>query len=157
MDSYQNRLTSPFDLCAHARASTLIHELTHLKLETEDIAYLDSMRPFTDLINAAKPGAQILKTTLEDLQRTALSTMTPATMLFKTWDDYSAQWEDYGPDTATAHVRQKVLNTTGTKDLKDARDVFMSNADKRIDTILANADSVTYLITHLGRVLDPGA
>ncbi|NMX56581.1 dermonecrotic toxin domain-containing protein [Pseudomonas sp. WS 5146] len=157
MDSYQNRLNSPFDLCAHARASTLIHELTHLKLETEDIAYLDSMRPFTDLINAAKPGAQILKTTLEDLQRTALSTMTPATMLFKTWDDYSAQWEDYGPDTATAHVRQKVLNTTGTKDLKDARDVFMSNADKRIDTILANADSVTYLITHLGRVLDPGA
>ncbi|KQM50905.1 hypothetical protein ASE80_08180 [Pseudomonas sp. Leaf15] len=157
MDSYQNRLNSPFDTSAHARASVLIHELTHLKLDTEDIAYLDAMRPFTDLINAAKPGAQILKTTLEDLQSTALSTLTPATMLFKTWDDYSARWEDYGPDTATAHVRQKVLNATGTKDLKDARDVFMSNADKRIDTILANADSVTYLITHLGRVLDTGA
>ncbi|PIB42958.1 hypothetical protein AOA59_19045 [Pseudomonas sp. 2822-15] len=157
MDNYQNRLNSPFDISAHARASTLIHELTHLKLDTEDIAYLDSMRPFHDLINAAKPGARILKTTLEDLQSTALSTLTPATMLFKTWDDYSAQWEDYGPDTATAHVRQKVLKTTGTKDLKDARDVFMSNADKRIDTILANADSVTYLITQLGRVLDTGA
>ena len=157
MDSYQNRLNSPFDISAHARASVLIHELTHLKLNTEDIAYLDAMRPFTDLINAAKPGAQILKTTLEDLQRTALSTMTPATMLFKTWDDYSAQWEDYGPDTATAHVKQKVLGTTGTKDLRDARDTFMRNTDKRIDTILANADSVTYLITHLGRVLDAGA
>ncbi|WP_438866770.1 dermonecrotic toxin domain-containing protein [Pseudomonas sp. L1(2025)] len=157
MDNYQNRLNSPFDLSAHARASVLIHELTHLKLDTEDIAYLDAMRPFPDLINAAKPGAKLLKTTLEDLRSTALSTLTPATMLFKTWDDFSAEWEDYGPDTATTHVKQKVLSTTGTKDLRDARDVFMSNPDKRIDTILANADSVTYLITHLGRLLETGA
>lgn len=33
----------------------------------------------------------------------------------------------------------------------------MSDANKRIDTILANADSVTYLISQLGRELDAGA
>jgi len=33
----------------------------------------------------------------------------------------------------------------------------MSNEDKRMDIILANADSVTYLITQLRRELDEGA
>lgn len=33
----------------------------------------------------------------------------------------------------------------------------MSDVDKRIDTILANADSLTYLIAQLGRELDTGA
>lgn len=157
MDVYQNRLKSPFDLSAHARASILIHEITHLKFKTEDIAYLDSMRPFPDLINTARPGAQALKTTLDDLRSTALSTLTPATMLFKTWDDFSGSWEDYGTGTDTQHIRRKVLGLTGAKNLNDARQVFMSNPDKRIDTILANADSVTFLITHLGRELDTGA
>lgn len=86
-----------------------------------------------------------------------MSTLTPATMLFKTWDDLTASWEDYGHDTDTHHVKRKVLSTTGANNLDDARQVFMSNPDKRIDTILANADSVTYLITQLGRVLEPGA
>jgi hypothetical protein len=157
MDEYQNRLNSPFDISAHARASTLIHELTHLRLRTEDIAYMDTMRPFPDLINPAQPGAQLMKTTLEDLRKTALSTLTPATMLFKTWDDLSATWEDYGADSGTHCIKQKVLSATGAKDLDHARQVFMSDPDKRIDTILANADSVTYLITHLGRLLDAGA
>lgn len=157
MDDYQNRLTTPFDISAHARGSVLIHELTHLKFRTEDIAYLDSMRPFSDLIDANKPGAQLMKTTLEDLHKTALSMLTPATMLFKTWDDLESKWADFGAETATYHVKQKVLNTTGAKDLDNARQIFMNDPDKRIDTILANADSVTYLITHLGRLLDPGA
>ena len=86
-----------------------------------------------------------------------MSTLTPATMLFKTWDDLTASWEDYGHDTDTHHVKRKVLSITGANNLDDARQVFMSNPDKRIDTILANADSVTYLITQLGRVLEPGA
>ncbi|MFT0475931.1 dermonecrotic toxin domain-containing protein [Pseudomonas antarctica] len=157
LDIYQNRLNAPFDLSAHARASVLIHELTHLKPGTEDIAYLDTMRPFPDLIDAAKPGAQLMRTTSEDVHRTSLSTLTPATKLFKAWDDLSATWEDYGPDTSTANAKRKVLRTTGAMDLDAARQLFMSDADKRIDTILANADSATYLITQLGRVLDPGA
>jgi hypothetical protein len=43
------------------------------------------------------------------------------------------------------------------KTLDDARQIFMSNEDKRMDIILANADSVTYLITQLRRELDEGA
>ncbi|WP_300627958.1 DUF6543 domain-containing protein [Pseudomonas sp.] len=157
MDMYQNCLISPFDISAHARASTIIHEVTHLKLDTEDIAYLHTMCPFPELIDPSKPGAQALKTTLEDLHSTALSTLTPASMLFKTWDKVTLTWKDYSSKTSTSSLKQKILTVTGARDLNDARQIFMSSPDKRIDTILSNADSVTYLITHLGRVLDPGA
>lgn len=157
MDIYQNRLTTPFSLSAHARASTLIHELTHLRSETEDIAYLDSMRPFHDLIDVNVHGARVLKTDLTALRNTALSTLTPADMLFRTWDAYSDKWEDLGGDSQTRPVRDRILKITGAKTLEDARRIFMSNDDKRIDIILANADSVTYLLTQLGRELDQGA
>ncbi|AZE99876.1 hypothetical protein C4J95_2414 [Pseudomonas orientalis] len=157
LTEYANLLNAPFDMFAHARASTLIHELTHLRFKTEDIAYLRSMEPFRDLIDTAKPGAQALRTRQDDLQTTALSTLTPASMLFKTWDDISDTWEDYGVFTTTHYLKRKVLGITGAKTLNEARQIFMSNIDKRIDVILTNADSVTYLITHLGRMLDVGA
>ncbi|UEH10811.1 dermonecrotic toxin domain-containing protein [Pseudomonas sp. HN8-3] len=154
---YATILSEPFDMFAHARASTLIHELTHLRFKTEDIAYLRSLEPFRDLIDTAKPGAQAVKTRQDDLQTSGLSTLTPATMLFKAWDDISNTWEDYGFFTATSFLKRRVLNITGAKTLNEAREVFMSNVDKRIDVILSNADSVSYLITHLGRMLDEGA
>ncbi len=157
LDVYQNRLNAPFDIAAHARAATLIHEITHITCDTEDLAYLDSMRPFPDLINVNIKGATQLKTTLTDLRETALSTLTPASTLFRTWDEFSQTWEDFGKSTSSTSLKDKVLSATGTKTLQDARSVFMSNVDKRIDTILANADSITYLITHLGRTLDAGA
>ncbi|MEG8236050.1 dermonecrotic toxin domain-containing protein [Pseudomonas orientalis] len=157
MTEYANILNAPFDMFAHARASTMIHELTHLRFKTVDIAYLRSMEPFRDLIDTAKPGAQAVRTRQNDLQTTALSTLTPASMLFKTWDDISNTWEDYGVFTATHYLKRKVLKITGAKTLNEARQIFMSNVDKRIDVILSNADSVTYLITHLGRMLDVGA
>ncbi|MBP1124288.1 MULTISPECIES: dermonecrotic toxin domain-containing protein [Pseudomonas] len=157
LDVYQNRLNAPFDIAAHARAATLIHEITHITCDTEDLAYLDSMRPFPDLINVNIKGATQLKTTLTDLRETALSTLTPASTLFRTWDEFSQTWEDFGKSTSSTSLKDKVLSITGTKTLQDARSVFMSNVDKRIDTILANADSITYLITHLGRTLDAGA
>ena len=157
LTEYANKLSAPFDLWAHARASTLIHELTHLKFKTADIAYLRAMEPFRDLINVAMPGAQTLKTRQDDLQTAALSTLTPDRMLFKTWDDVTNTWEDYGFFTTTTYLKRKVLSTTGAKTLAEARQIFMSNVDKRIDVILANADSVSYMITHLGRMLDAGA
>ncbi|VVN63906.1 hypothetical protein PS687_04929 [Pseudomonas fluorescens] len=157
MDIYQNRLTTPFNLSAHARATTLIHEITHIKSLTEDLAYLDTMRPFTDLINVNISGARLLKTELTDLRENALSVSTPVSMLFKTWDAFSQKWEDFGNEYSTSFIKDKVLVTTGAKTLEDARSQFMSNSDKRIDTILANADSVTYLISELGRVLDADA
>ncbi|MBC3302619.1 hypothetical protein H0Z09_15945 [Pseudomonas sp. SWRI18] len=157
LDVYQNRLNAPFSISAHARATVLIHELTHLMGNTEDIAYLDSMRPFNDLINLTTERGRELHTDLVDLRSLALSTLTPANLLFKAWDTLSARWENLGRDPTTAHARDKILKMTGAKTLHDARQIFMSNADKRIDTILANADSVTYLIAEVGRQLDPGA
>ncbi|MGY2412899.1 dermonecrotic toxin domain-containing protein [Pseudomonas pergaminensis] len=157
VDVYQNRLSTPFDLSAHARAATLIHEITHLSSDTEDIAYLDSMRPFHDLINVDIQGAQTLSSDLSELRRSALSTLTPDVMLFKAWDAYSQSWEDLGDRHLTRPVKERVLKLTGAKTLDDARKIFMSNEDKRMDIILANADSVTYLITQLGRELDKGA
>ncbi len=53
------------------------------------------------------------------------------------------------------NAEKTVLTTTGAKTLEDARALFMSNSDKRIDTLLANADSVAYMISQAGRALDP--
>lgn len=156
MDSYLGHLNAPFDLDDHARAATLIHEISHLVSKTEDIAYLDSMRPFIDLIHRGTADGLRQHTALSNLQSTALSLLTPATMLFKTWDDLSRKWKDLGR-LGTTKPRDKVLNLTGAKTLDDARQTFMSDAERRLDIILANADSVTYLITHLGRNLVPGA
>ena len=157
MDVYQNRLTTPFNISAHARAASLIHEISHIKSLTEDLAYLDSMRPFHDLINTNIQGAGVMQTDLADLRLTALSTLTPARLLFKAWDEFSQAWEDFGSRNVTSPLKDKVLRTTGSRSLAEARVIFMSDADKRIDTILANADSVTYLISQLGRELDAGA
>ena len=156
MSTYQGHLNVPFDIDDHARAATLIHEMSHLVSNTEDIAYMDAMRPFRDLINRGTAEGLRKYTALDNLQSTALSVLTPATMLFKTWDDLSQRWEDFGSSGSTK-VRDKILHLTGTKTLNDARQIFMSDTERRLDIILANADSVTYLITHLGRQLDPGA
>ena len=156
MSIYAGNLNAPFDIDDHARAATLIHEMSHLVSNTEDIAYLDSPRPFLDLISRGTPNSLRQYTALENLQSTALSVLTPATMLFKTWDDLSQRWEDLGR-SGSSKVRDRVLHLTGAKTLDDARQTFMSDADRRMDIILANADSVTYLVTHLGRQLDPGA
>ncbi|AZF26376.1 dermonecrotic toxin domain-containing protein [Pseudomonas sp. R2-60-08W] len=157
MDAYQNRLTLPFDISAHARATVLIHEITHLRSLTEDLVYLDSMRPFPDLINVQIQGGALMKTDLTQLRETALSVMTPAMRLFKTLDEFTQQWNDFDSEEGTGPLKDKVLKTTGARTLADARSIFMSDANKRIDTILTNADSVAYLISHLGRELDPGA
>jgi hypothetical protein len=86
-----------------------------------------------------------------------VATYYAATMLFKTWDEFKQKWEDFGSDSSTSPLKDKVLQTTGSRTIDAARSIFMSDADKRIDTILANADSVTYLISQLGRELDAGA
>ncbi|MGK9418840.1 dermonecrotic toxin domain-containing protein [Pseudomonas cedrina] len=156
LDVYHNRLNAPFDITAHARATVLLHELSHLVSQTEDIAYLDSMRPFHDLVNVDAPSGRDMFDTLSEARETALSVLTPASQLFKTWDWRSQSWEDLGEFTSK-HALEHVLRTTGTTTLDDARQVFMSNPDKRMDVILSNADSVAYMIAQVGRVLDPGA
>lgn len=153
---YGNHLNLPFGIGDHARAATLIHEVSHIVSKTEDYAYLDSMTPYLDLISRGTPDGQKLYTKLEQVQSTAFSVLTPATVLFKTWDALADRWNDIG-DTGSVKARDKILHLTGAKTLDDARQRFMSDVDRRIDIILANADSVTFLITHLGRESEPGA
>ncbi len=153
---YQPYIDVPFDLEDHARAATLIHEISHIVSRTEDIAYLNSMLPFADLINRTTAQGKSFYTSQHTLQTTALSVLTPATMLFKIKNELTGAWEDLG-QTQEAETRNKILRLTGASTLNEARQTFMSNADRRLDIILANADSVTFLITHLGRQLDPGA
>ncbi|MCX7080237.1 MAG: hypothetical protein NTV76_13000 [Pseudomonas sp.] len=73
---YQPHLIVPFDIDAHARASTIIHELTHIECATEDIAYLEAARPFPDLLAVAT--GKNLKDVLQHVQTTTLSMLTPA-------------------------------------------------------------------------------
>lgn len=150
---YKPHLITPFDIDTHARATTLIHELTHIVCGTEDIAYLESTRPFQDLL-AADTGKN-LKETLQDIRTKTLSILTPANDLFQILDDATGTWVDPGTTPETDHIEDHILNLTGGTDLADARRIFYADPLKRIDTLLGNADSVAYLITQLGRQLDP--
>lgn len=144
-----------FPINTHARAATLIHEVSHLHGNTEDIAYLDSGRPFVDLIGTASPAATDLKTALTELQDTALSTKTPYTQLFNVLNPDNGEWEDLGStvNDDTDRVKDHILSLTGQDNLAGARTIFKKDPMIRLAVQLANADSVTWLISHLGRQL----
>lgn len=143
-----------FPVDTHARAATLIHELSHIVSKTEDIAYLDSGRPFVDLIGTATSTAKDLKTALSTVQDTALSLSTPYTQLFMHQDPTTGEWEDLGStDEDTVAVKKHVLKLTGADNLAEARKIFKKNPLTRLTVQLATADSVAWLITHLGREL----
>ncbi|MGL5995985.1 MAG: dermonecrotic toxin domain-containing protein [Pseudomonas proteolytica] len=152
---YDDRLTDYFDREAHARATLLIHELSHLVATTADAAYLDSVMPFSDLIETLTEAGRELATYQKNRQATGYSHKTPASRLFKYVDIAGNFWRDFGSTPETEYIRDQILRTTGGVDLSNARGIFMTNLGKRVDTILDNADSVALLITHLGRQLDP--
>ncbi|TVT83600.1 hypothetical protein FPT12_12705 [Pseudomonas sp. H3(2019)] len=156
-DHYRNYMTEPsFAISAHARATALIHELSHHVSNTEDIAYMDSCKPFVDLLETSNPRAKTLKDTLMKLQQESLSIWTPLGQLFKIYDPLDDAWDDLG-DSAyqhTADALKHVLKLTGQKTLQAARTTFMNDASVRLAVQLGNADSVAWLISHLGRQLD---
>lgn len=152
-DLYRPHLIAPFDIDTHARATTIIHELSHIVFATEDIAYLESARPFPDLL--AEATGKRLKDALHDVQTTSLSMLTPITELFQVLDEDTGTWMDPGTAINTDHIEEHILQLTGGKNLNDARQIFRSDSSRRIDTVLGNADSVACLITQLGRQLDP--
>ncbi|MEX5684521.1 dermonecrotic toxin domain-containing protein [Pseudomonas silesiensis] len=157
LDSYKFNLTEPFDVDGHARAATLIHEFSHHFAKTIDIAYLESRRPFSDLIATITPFAVTLKKEHEQLQREALSMATPREELFALWNDVMSSWESLDSIPATAHIGKEIKKITGTQSMSDARSAFLDRVkpDLRIDTILRNADSIARLICEMGRQLDP--
>lgn len=154
LDRYEGALTQSFDIVAHAQAATLIHEFSHLFSKTSDIATVESRRPFSDLISTLSPPDRLLKATQEQFQREALSMSTPVDELFAYWNRKLQTWEDV-PATHSLHT--VIKTTTGTDTMAEARKAFLDpvSADRRIDTILRNADSVARLVCEMGRCLDP--
>lgn len=153
---YRNYLTDPsFPIDTHARAVTLIHELSHLICKTEDIAYMDSSRPFVDLIETTSARAKAMKGVLKDLQSKALSKKSSMAELFAIFNPVDRIWEDFGSTSfeLTDRTLAHVLKLTGQTTLSDARTEFMRDATVRLAVQLGNADSVSWLISHLGRQL----
>ncbi|MFP3849695.1 dermonecrotic toxin domain-containing protein [Pseudomonas sp. W5-01] len=136
-----------FDCPAHYRAATLIHELSHLVLDTHDIAYLESTSPYPDLLQENNAYNIKLKGDIERMQSSGLSHLSIKRELFLQLTD--GEWRDF--DEEESFEYDAILKLTKCKTLDDARDVFMSDAQKRSRVILANADSVTLLVLRLGR------
>ncbi|NWA09667.1 hypothetical protein [Pseudomonas gingeri] len=145
-DAYLPLRPRTFDLLGHSMATVLLHEISHLAFDTLDLVYVDANRPFLDLLETVTTEGKQRYSALEQIQKHALSSSTPAAQLFRELDDYDLRWYDL-----VGAPLQRVLQLTGTRDLDEARRVFFSDADKRVDVMLSNADSLALLLAHLGR------
>jgi len=155
-DHYRQHLRdAQFPINTHSRAMTIIHELSHLACKAEDISYLDASRPFADLIESSDSIGHLLKTGLTELQNTALSVKTPYTQLFMILDPDTGEWEELGSTTLedTSKLKDFVLTLTGAENLSEARHTFKKDPLIRLKVQLSNADSIAWLIGHLGRQL----
>jgi hypothetical protein len=151
---FEGRLISHFDQRAHARAATLIHELTHIVSKTADVTYLNSTSPFSDLIEVQTQAGRDIQDWLRNVQENAYSINTPLGQLFKSSDAWGATGSDLGTDPEDDYIKRQILATTGGADLSSARGIFKTNLTRRFSTQMDNADSLTLLITTLGRQLD---
>jgi hypothetical protein len=155
-DHYRQHLRdAQFPINAHSRAMTIIHELAHLACKAEDISYLDVSRPFADLIETSNPIGNMLKTELSELQSTALSVKSPYTQLFMIQAPDTGEWEELGSTSLedTSRLKDFVLTMTGAENLSGARQTFKKDPLIRLKVQLSNADSIAWLIGHLGRQL----
>lgn len=157
LECYEPCLTEPFDIEGHSQAATLIHEFSHLFSKTVDIASLEARRPFSDLVSPITGYGRAMKQSQMDFQREALSLQTPREELFARWDNEMQSWLSLDLIPGSTHVGKEILKVTGTKTMEAARNAFLNpqNAEKRIDVILRNADSIAFLICEMGRQLDP--
>lgn len=136
-----------FEYPAHFQAATLIHELSHLALDTRDIAYLEANAPYPDYLRCGNASQVRRRSQLERLQDYRLSHRTLKSELFTVYED--GQWRDLRPKDRAGFAT--ILQITGASTLNDARKVFHADLDKRSRVMLKNADSVTVLILRLGR------
>jgi len=133
----------------HYRASSLIHELSHQVMDTDDIAYVEASAPFLDLLADSHPYRVRTKTIVTTAQQTFLSHQTPPEHLFQVRKNNV--WRDIGK--VEGEGKAKVLAITKKKTLAAARAEFFADDDIRSEVILSNADSVALLATLLGREL----
>lgn len=155
MDAYTPYLPARFNVDSHARAVTLIHELSHLLFKTEDFGSVEAIAPFPDLINTTTAIGQALKASTDRL-RDSFSRSTAPEQLFLDTDDNGME-VDLDTLPKRVEVLDKLLALTKTKTLADARKAFRDavSAEARINVMLANADSIAWLISEMGRQLDP--
>jgi hypothetical protein len=139
--------TRGFDVTAHYQAATLLHELSHLFTDTTDIAYLEANAPFLDLYDS-NPAAKAFRDQVEEAQQQALSRLTPRAQLFKLETNT-------GLVDLRGRARAQVLELTDTDTLDDARNEFYLSTAKRVEVMINNADTLTLLMTLLGRELHP--
>lgn len=155
LDAYTAYLPARFNVDSHARAVTLIHELSHLLFKTEDYGSVEALSPFPDLIDTTTANGKLLKADIERLRRSFSRSTTPSQLFLDLDDD--GKWVDLDTLPKRAKTLDKLLSLTKTKTLADARKAFRSavSAEARIAVILANADSIAWLISEMGRQLDP--
>lgn len=139
-----------FDVGMHFRATTLIHEMSHIVNHTEDLAYIEAAAPFTDMIDATRSGNQALIKTIKAAREQTLALMAPDTALFTIEENGVCR----DLTSADGEAYDLILQHSGTTTLADARAAFRTQDGVRRKIMLANADSVALLITLLARTLD---
>lgn len=136
-----------FDRVAHFQAGSLIHEVSHLALDTKDIAYVEAPAPYPDLLLDNTPSTLRVRDETVRLHTRTLSHRTPADELFTILEGGTSRdirrTDNIGYST--------VLRITGTHTLEDARRVFFADVQARSQVMLKNADSLTLLVLLLGR------
>jgi hypothetical protein len=140
-------ISEGFALASHFQSATLLHELSHLALDTHDIAYLESSAPFPDLILQDNAGNVRLQADIRRIQSHELSSLSERRTLFLMLENN--RWRDIRPEDNRGY--DTILRLTGTTSLEEARDVFLADPHKRGQVMLSNADSITLLILRLGR------
>lgn len=138
----------PFEFNNHFRAVTLIHEVLHQVVGAHDLAYLDAAMPFHELLADSNVFVHGSSGNLQAMQSSALSLTTPRHLLFMKQGAVQSGISLSGTDI------EFVLKTTGASTLAQARDVFINDADKRVEIILSNADSMALIISRLGGSID---
>lgn len=136
-----------FDVEEHFRATSLIHELSHLVCDTADLAYVESSAPYLDMIDSTAPDGQALVSTITRARNQSLNAHTPEAELFTLLDNGVRRDISKADGDAYAHV----LRISKRKTLDDARSAFVADEAVRQQILLANADSVALLITLLAR------
>ena len=134
-----------FDSNKHFVAATLIHEFTHLALETMDINYVFSYWPFEELLVRGDAEAQRYRSLLRLHRSRQLTTDVQVESLFRHLESDGVSYTKIDP-----HLVSQLLSRTRLNTLEEVRLRFFNDANARTDIVLMNADSVTLVLTWLG-------
>lgn len=144
---YMKNTNPPFAVGRQMRASFLLHEITHQVLKTEDMHYLNPGFPYPDLLDAGTPFGHSLKELTETLQQ-CHSPYLSDEHLFQQLDPDTQTWTEL----ASGPAKDKIKSIAEVYTLDEARVIFKKDPEKRVEIMLANADTIVLLLMRLGRV-----